>query len=183
MGLREIIQRNYSTRAGNIFATVIFVTFLLFYIVLPFIRTVIDERSYEAEQNIIAENLSTMLQTKDEEITYDTNNIYSDGIMYTPYKYKTAFIDYTDKTVGFLFNSGIDKFKFYRLTQVTNNEIQHPIQQEWELNGLGKKLTTYYLDEENSHRTIAIRLEMADGTVYLIDNINVDDSGEYLGIK
>lgn len=139
------------------------------------------DQEYEQEQEEAQDALIDMLMAKDAAIPYQTNVIYSSGLMDTGYEYNMVFIDYDTTKVGFLYGSP-DTYESFSLTEGALSAKDYAIQKQWDLDGPGRTLTTYYANKKNSRRTIAIQLEMADHSVYSIDGLEPDSNGCFLGI-
>lgn len=125
------------------------------------------ETEYKQEKQDAEDALIEMLAAKDIALPYNTNEICSDpGIMNTGFDTNMVFIDYDSKAVGFLYLAGYEDFQSFSLTGGSLEGKGYTRQRQWDLKPPGKKLTTYYLNEENSHRTVGIQLEMEDQSVY-----------------
>lgn len=130
------------------------------------------ESEYEQEQNEAEDGLAEMLAAKDAALPYNTSVIHSDpGLMDTGYKTNMVFIDYDSKKIGFLYGSPYGDFQSFPLTEGSLETMGYTLQKQWNLEAPGKKLTTYYANERNSHRTIGIQLEMADRSVYSVGDL------------
>ena len=78
---------------------------------------------------------------------------------------------YDSKKIGFLYGSPYGDFQSFSLTEGSLETMGYTLQKQWNLEAPGKKLTTYYANERNSHRTIGIQLEMADRSVYSVGDL------------
>ena len=83
-----------------------------------------------------------------------------------------------------LLNTSIDEFWKIKLEKTTKNSstYQHIIndyfmQADVPLNYPGKRLISFYENENLIHRTIAFLLIYEDGTIYFADNIKEKDTG------
>ena len=120
----------------------------------------------------------------EEIIEYNKNHVYAGGIMETEYKHDLILIDYDTMTVGFIYKN-YTMGELLKIRLIENEGIKSDkIQYECDLNSPGVKFTSFYPDEDSTHRTIAIQIEMADGTVYSADGL-VDEDGDtlYLGLR
>lgn len=142
-----------------------------------------EEQKYEQEKEEEKQKLDELLRTKDAEIPYNTHCINSSGINGTEYKNDTVLIDYDTKTVGFLFSASYGRFYSFPLIEGSHAVDGYHIQKQWKLKVPGKELTTYYIDDDSSHFTIGIKLEMADHSVYSVGGLEADDGGCYLGLN
>ncbi len=137
------------------------------------------DQEYEQEQEEAQDALIEMLMAKDAALPYQTNTTHSPpGLMDTGYSTNMVFIDYDTKKIGFLFR----EYQSFSLSEGFSVAEEYTIQKEWDLDEPGRRLTTYYIDESNSHLTIAIRLETADHSVYSIDGLEADSNGCFLDI-
>ncbi|MBQ8827264.1 MAG: hypothetical protein IJ007_09235 [Oscillospiraceae bacterium] len=123
------------------------------------------------------------IDNAEEIIEYNTNNFYVSGIMETEYKHELILIDYDKMTVGFIHHpyasAELTKIKLQKNAPINSDMVQ----QVYELSSPGAEFTSFYPDEKSKHRTIAIQIEMADGTVYSADGL-ADEDGDtlYLGL-
>ncbi len=144
------------------------------------------ERDFAQSRQEAEDDLIEMLMAKDASLPYQTNTTYSPpGLMDTGYSTNMVFIDYDTKKIGFLFGSSSGRYQSFSLSEGPLTANDYNIQREWDLDEPGSRLTTYYIeiDERNSHRTIAIQLEMADQSVYSIDGLEADSNGCFLDIN
>ena len=120
------------------------------------------------------------VRTADEIIDYqnDRNELINYTILDTGLDRNSILINYRNKTVSFIFDASYEQLEKYKLEKGEIPSDQH-LQYITKLSSPGKTFSTYYSGEENmSHRTTGLRLEMEDGSVYstLVDN-------EYLAIN
>lgn len=139
------------------------------------------DQEYEQEQKEAEDSLTDMLVAKDAALPYQTNEIHSSGLMDTGYKTNMVFIDYDSKRIGFLYSAPYGEYQSFSLTEGSLAVKGYTIQKQWDLDEPGKKLTTYYADENHSRRTIGIELEMADQSVYSIDGLETSEEGYSYG--
>ena len=107
------------------------------------------------------------VNTADEIIEYQNDHdTMGFTILDTGIKRDSIAIDYGSKTVSFIFYGDYEQFKQFRLMKGEISGNQH-LQYITKLSSPGKTLSAYYSGEENmSHRTTGLRLEMEDGSVY-----------------
>lgn len=179
------VKRKASTRIYKITVLCAVVLFILYPAVQYSIGGYISwqrDQEYEQKQEEAQDALIEMLMAKDAALPYKTNTTHSPpGLMDTGYSTNMVFIDYDTKKIGFLYGSP-DTYESFSLTEGALSAKDYAIQKQWDLDGPGRTLTSYYANEKNSHRTIAIRLEMADHSVYSIDGLEADSNGCFLGI-
>lgn len=177
-----VVKRKASPRAYKITVictVVLFILCPLVYQGIGFYQAAQYERNLAQSRQEAEDDLTDMLAAKDAALPYQTDEIHNSGIMDTDYNTNMVFIDYDSNRVGFLYY--YNNYQSFPLTEGSLSTNKYTIQKQWDLDEPGKKLTTYYIDEYNSRRTIAIQLEMADQSVYSIDGLETSEEGYSYG--
>lgn len=132
-----------------------------------------------------------MLKRAEEKINYNVAEYKMDGIFgIEGVIHDCILVDYDKNEVGLLNGGGLDEYWSVRLVPtdsktVRNIESKYILQAEIPLNLPGKRLLTYAENPSNSHRTIAMVMEMSDGSVLYADEICEPDTGyvRYSGLN
>lgn len=132
-----------------------------------------------------------MLKNAEEKIEYNVAEYNLDGIFdFKDCIHDCILVDYDKNEVGLLYDVGYDEYWSVRLATtdsktVRNIESRYILQAEISLNSPGKRLLTYADNPSNSHRTIAMVMEMSDGSVLYADEIREPDTGyvRYSGLN
>ncbi len=134
-----------------------------------------QEMNRQQEQQTAAE----YYRNADERIIYQNSGSLREGMFDTAIKQDTLLIDYSEKTVTFIFrgSSYKDTLKTFTLHEL-GYIPEMPEQFICELNAPGKRLITYCDPTHDRDMTTAISLEMADGTLLYAGMDRI-----YLGIE
>lgn len=132
-----------------------------------------------------------MLKNAEEKIEYDMAEYNLDGIFgFKDCIHDCILVDYDKNEVGLLYSAVFDEYWSVRLAPtdvktVESMERKYIPQAEIPLNSPGKRLLTYAENPSNAHRTIAMVMEMSDGSVLYADNICEPDTGytRYSGLN
>lgn len=125
-----------------------------------------------------------MLEVADEKIAYYTSQKHKSVIFgIDDITTNTLLIDYDEHEVGVITYSGHSEFWKVTLekTEAGSDVLQHIEQDYYQqseipLSSPGSRLLSYSKSETWPEDTIAFIMEMADGSVYYIDNIKGDDT-------
>lgn len=132
-----------------------------------------------------------MLENAEEKIEYDMAEYNLDGIFgFKDCIHDCILVDYDKNEVGLLYSAGYDEYWSVSLAPtdsetVLSMERKYILQAEVPLNSPGERLLTYADNPSNSHRTIAMIMEMSDGSVLYADEIREPDTGyaRYSGLN
>ena len=132
-----------------------------------------------------------MLENAEEKIEYNVADYNLDGIFdFKDCIHDCILVDYDKNEVGLLYDVGYDEYWSVRLAPadsetVRSMERKYIPQAEISLNSPGKRLLTFSENPSNGHRTIAMILEMSDGSVLYADEIREPDTGytRYSGLN
>ena len=127
-----------------------------------------------------------MLSKAEEKIEYNKSTYYMDGIFgIENIIHNTVLIDYDQPEIGLIKGSITDEYISIRLSKTTADSdiIRHMdndyfVQSVTELSSPGKRMITLTTDEKEYRRTIAVILEMADGSFYYAEDLT-DRNGGY----
>lgn len=147
--------------------------------------------SYRIEYAFQKNAAKRMLKNAEEKIEYDLAEYNLDGIFgFKDCIHDCILVDYDKNEIGLLYSAGLEEYWSVRLVPadsktVRNIESKYILQSEIPLNSPGKRLLTYADDPSNSHRTIAMVMEMSDGSVLYADEICEPDTGyaRYSGLN
>lgn len=146
---------------------------------------------YEIGAAVQKNAAKNMLKRAEEKIEYDMAEYNLDGIFgFKDCIHDCILVDYDKNEVGLLYSAGLDEYWSVRLVPtdsktVRNIESKYILQAEIPLNSPGKRLLTYADNPSNTHRTIAMVMEMSDGSVLYADEIREPDTGyvRYSGLN
>lgn len=132
-----------------------------------------------------------MLKRAEEKIEYNVAEYNPDGIFgFEGIIHDCILVDYDKNEVGLLYGGGLEEYWSVCLAPtdsktLRNIESKYILQAEIPLNSPGKRLLTYADNPSNSHRTIAMVMEMSDGSVLYADEICEPDTGyaRYSGLN
>lgn len=152
----------------------------------------LNEYSYEIEKMFEKANAQQMSVRADDKIAFHLNTIECDGIFNMPeYKTDHILIDYDKNEVGFLIYTGYDKYFEIGLSETSPDspEYRHIadtyfVQADIPLSSPGKRLVSFYNEEPDRHRTIALLLFYEDGKIFYADEMREEDTGfvSYIGL-
>ncbi len=151
----------------------------------------VNSFDYEISAAIQKNAAKNMLKNAEEKIEYDMAEYNLDGIFgFKDCIHDCILVDYDKNEVGLLYSAGFDEYWSVRLAPtdsetVESMERKYIPQAEIPLNSPGKRLLTYAENPSNGHRTIAMVMEMSDGSVLYADNICEPDTGytRYSGLN
>ncbi|MBP0964916.1 MAG: hypothetical protein J5999_06445 [Oscillospiraceae bacterium] len=151
----------------------------------------VNSFEYEISAAIQKNAAKRMLKNAEEKIEYDMAEYDLDGIFgFKDCIHDCILVDYDKNEVGLLYSAGYDEYWSVRLAPtdgktVESMERKYILQAEIPLNSPGKRLLTFSENPSNSHRTIAMVMEMSDGSVLYADNICEPDTGytRYSGLN
>lgn len=149
--------------------------------------------NFKYEIGAAAEKIAAkkMLENAEEKIEYNVAEYNLDGIFgFEGIIHDSILVDYDKNEVGLLYSAGLDEYWSVRLVPtdsktVRSIESKYILQAEVPLNLPGKRLLTFSENPSNSHRTIAMVMEMSDGSVLYADEIREPDTGytRYSGLN
>lgn len=176
--VKKIPFKKFAPVAGGIAAVIIGVI-------------LVNNFEYEIGAAIQKNAAKNMLKRAEEKIEYNVADYYLDGIFgFKDCIHDCILVDYDKNEVGLLYGAGLDEYWSVRLvpadsTTVRNIESKYILQAEIPLNSPGKRLLTYAENPANAHRTIAMIMEMSDGSVLYADEIREPDTGytRYSGLN
>lgn len=131
---------------------------------------------FSVERYLEEKAAKEMIVQADERIVYDESTIVSGGIFDIPgYERNTILIDLDKHEVGFLLYGSMDEFWNIELDSDDSEQIAHIkqnyyLQADIPLDNAGR-LLTFYSAPDLVHRTVAIILVNAGGSIYYADNI------------
>ena len=132
-----------------------------------------EDRIWEKKVDAFSQDVSAFLDVADEVILHNSSTHN-----YTPYfkderircecgtYHDVIMIDYDTMRIAFLRHGGISDFFVYDLKPGALTSQNDLVQTDLLLEPSQTRLVTYYPDGQNTHRTSAIELFLADGTVY-----------------
>ncbi|MCI7351348.1 MAG: hypothetical protein MSH60_11460 [Ruminococcus sp.] len=150
-----------------------------------------DNFKYEIGAAVEKNAAKKMLENAEEKIEYNVAEYNLDGIFgFKDCIHDCILVDYDKNEVGLLYSAGLDEYWSVRLVPtdsktVRNIESKYILQAEIPLDLPGKRLLTFSENPSNSHRTIAMVMEMSDGSVLYVDEIRESDTGyvRYSGLN
>ncbi len=150
-----------------------------------------DNFKYEIESSVEKNAAKKMLENAEEKIEYNVAEYNLDGIFgFKDIIHDCILVDYDKNEVGLLYSAGYDEYWSVRLAHTDSETVRfienkYIQQAEIPLNSPGKCLLTYAENPSNGHRTIAMIMEMSDGSVLYADEIREPDTGyvRYSGLN
>jgi hypothetical protein len=130
--------------------------------------------------------INRFIESADEILYYGDSTIISGGIKGTRFEESVILIDYDRMRIAFLFSSYPDgEYREFELARAEQAIISPNLQIWATLQPPGALLTSYYPREASDHRTTALQIIMADGSIYSLSGIVDEDTGfdSYLGLK
>lgn len=148
-------------------------------IIVPVILIAVGVALIDPAERLITElRAKYAVSTADEIIEYQNDrNTLGFTILNTGIKRDSIAIDYSRKTVSFIFYASYEQFEPYRLKKGDISDKQSSLQYITNLSSPGKTFSTYCYGLK-PHLTTGLRLEMEDGSVY-----SAEFETEYLSIN
>jgi hypothetical protein len=130
--------------------------------------------------------INRFIASADETLYYGDSTIISGGMKGTRFEESVILIDYDRMRIAFLFNSYPDgEYREFELARAEQAIASPNLQIRVALQPPGALLTSYYPSEASDHRTTALQIIMADGSIYSLSDIVDEDTGfdSYLDLK
>ena len=153
----------------------------------------VNSYDYEIDAAIQKNAAKKMLKNAEEKIEYNLSDFYPDGIFgIEDCIHNCILVDYDKNEVGLLYCAGYDEYWSVRLSpadsealRILENKSSYILQAEIPLDSPGKRLLAYAENPSHAHRTVAMIMEMSDGSVYYADEIRDSDTGysRYSGLN
>lgn len=160
-----------------------FVTVCSVILALIVIPVLVYQNEFYIEQMVMKYQARAMYRDCDEKIDYDKHDIHCDGLFDIEEQYYSCvMLDYDRMKTGVIAAGSFEEYFSVQMEPAQESAIDaavggYLVQAVIPLTGEGSRLISFSTDETLLHRTIALVLEMKDGTMYIADKIQERDTG------